>query len=518
MLASNRPAEAPIGAPPLHRPKSPGRIRPGQVIGRRIFHVPRQGRPGKSAANGEIRPLPHRAVIPAIRILVLVLLAGVVACGDGRPPDSGEDVGAPPSVRGGSGRGSLPTRIRLTPEQARTLAVRTVTVAREPVGFRVQLPGTVHPAPGYYGEVSSPLSGRIASMAVAEGESVAEGQVVAELESLELADLAADFLEARAELRYAASQVSRYETLVARRISPEAVLEKARADLSRARARNTATHARLHSLGVSDRDLERWYGEDPHAPPSGAVAAGEGGAEESGGQEAAPGLPARLPGSEADTGAAAPAVAAGPSLAVSAGDIQRPLLPLRSPIDGVVAEHSIELGQSVTAYQKMMTVVNPERVLVRGFLSPDDAAFVRPGDSVRVSLERAPGRELDAVVTTVSPSLAEGSRSVTVNVLLETGGTGPIPGQSVRLGIRVRPAEPLVTLPLSAVEYEGEDAVVFVRGADERTWLRRVVELARITDEEVIVASGLEPGEEVATSQVFTLKAMARFERFGEGE
>ena len=174
-------------------------------------------------------PLPASGVLAAG--LALLALSG---CGDDVPESAAREVGAPPSV---AGSGTTAGTVRLTDEQARTLAIRSLEVSRARVGFDIGLPGTAHPAPDYFAEVSSPLNGRIASMAVHEGETVARGQLVAELESLELANLAADYLEARAELEYAASQVNRYEQLVERRISPEAVLDKSRADLSRARAR-----------------------------------------------------------------------------------------------------------------------------------------------------------------------------------------------------------------------------------------------------------------------------------------
>lgn len=418
-------------------------------------HGPAVARPERAPRG----PGRGRLVVATALLAALPLATLTVACGSDEPVPTPRDVGAPPSVDASAAAGGL-GKVHLTDEQVRTLAIRTTKVSLAPVAFDVALPGTVHPAPDYFAEVSSPLSGRIASMAANEGDGVSSGQVVAELESLELANLAADHLEARAELEYAQSQVNRYELLVERQISPEAVLEKARADLSRARARSSAAHARLHSLGVTDADLERWY----------------------------------------------------------ADDVQRPLLRIRSPLDGVIAEHRIELGQSVTAYQEMMTVVNTDRVLVRGFLPPEDASFVAPGDSVRVTPKGAPSRALDARVHTVSPALAEGSRSVTVNVLLDTEGRGPIPGQSVRLAIRVHPPEVLVALPLSAVEFEGDESVVFVRGADDRTWIRRPVEIARMTGDQILVSAGLREGETVATSQVFTLKALGRFEQFGGEE
>ena len=384
------------------------------------------------------------------------VLALVAAC-TGSPEESTEAaVGTPPSmaVAAEAPGGDV---VRLTDAQARALSVQTVTAVRESILFDIQVPGMVTPAPDYYAEVSAPLSGSIASMAVHEGEPVARGQILAQLESLELANLVSSYHEEEAERQFAELQVERYQPLVDSRISPASALEAARAELARAAARSDAALIRLRSLGVSDQDLARW----------------------------------------------------------NASDVERPLLALRSPIDGVLGEHLIELGQPVMAYEKMMSVVNTERVLVQAFLSPDDASWVRAGDSTLVVLPAAPGRGFEAPIMAVGPMVGGGNRSVVAIIPLVVNGA-LIPGQSVRVTVRAQPAEPVIAVPLSAVEYEGETAVVFVRGGDERSWIPTPVEVARLGAEEAIIDSGIEPGDVLATTQVFTLKALARFAEYGE--
>lgn len=395
---------------------------------------------------------------PARRNRLSLVLAGILATGCEIPsPESMRtDVGTPPSIEVTSD-GPGERLVRLTEAQARTLAIRTVTVSRAPVRFGIQVPGTVTWAPDYYAEVSAPLSGRISSMAVHEGEAVERGQVVAELESLELANLVSSYREEEAERRFAQLQIERYEPLVDSRISPASVLEAARAELARATARSDAAWIRLRSLGVGDRDLARWH----------------------------------------------------------ASDVDRPLLVLRSPIDGVVGEHLIELGQPVMAYEKMMSVVNTERVLVQAFLTPDNASWIRAGDSARVALPAVPSRAFEASIMSISPMVGDGSRSVVAIIPLVVNGA-LIPGQSVRVTVRAQPGEPVIVVPLSAVEYEGDTAVVFVRGEDDMSWIPTPVEVARLGAEEAIIGSGIEPGDVVATTQVFTLKALARFAEYGE--
>jgi cobalt-zinc-cadmium efflux system membrane fusion protein len=70
-------------------------------------------------------------------------------------------------------------------------------------------------------------------------------------------------------------------------------------------------------------------------------------------------------------------------------------------------------------------------------------------------------------------------------------------------------------VPLEAIQYEGQEAVVFV-AHDASTYERRPVSLLRVNATTAFVEDGLEAGEAVAITQVFTLKALSRFDLFGE--
>lgn len=390
--------------------------------------------------------------------LGLALLVGLTACSEDEAARvDAPAVSSPPSLQTAVPGTALV--VTLTSDQAERLAIRTVGVKPGLVDYTIELPGTVGPSPDFYAQVSSPIAGRVASVLAHEGEAVRRGQLLAELESLELANLVADVLQAQAERDYQAQQVERFETLVERKIRPASTLEKARADLARAEALLAASHARVHAIGVMDDQLEQWGSSD-----------------------------------------ASPA-----------------LMAVRSPIDGIIADHGIDLGQSVTANQTMLTLIDPAQVLIQGFLAPDEADAVRAGDPVRVQSQSASGRHLDAQVGTVNPSLASGNRSVTLNILVDTPDGWPIPGQSVNLQIGVTSGAPVIAVPLAAVEFEGEQATVFVR-RDPLNWERRPVGVGRMTGVSAFITSGLAEGEEVAISQVFTLKALARFEQYGESE
>lgn len=393
-----------------------------------------------------------------LRYVLIVLVAVTLAsCSDDEPSaeTTVAEVGAPPSVRA---EAEAPVRqVRLTDEQADELQVETVAVGRDAAEYSVSLPGQVHPAPEHYAQVSAPIAGRVATIYAHEGETVRKGQPLLALESLEFANLAADYLQADAEAKYLEGQVERLKTLVDKKIVPRARLDRSEADLSRATASVGATYARLMALGVTDQQMAGWSSETR----------------------------------------------------------ERPLLLVYAPLSGVIDRHLIDQGQSVEAYQQMMSVVDNRAVLIRGFVAPEDAAGITAGDPVTVRLRDNPGRELLAEVTTINPSVDPESRAVTVNIVTPTRSGWPMPGQHVELDITANDTRPVLTLPLSAVQYEGEQATVFVR-LDDRTFEKRPITIERVTEDQAIVTDGLSAGEEVAVSQVFSLKALERFEQYAE--
>lgn len=324
--------------------------------------------------------------------------------------------------------------------------------------YSIPLPGTVEAAPGHVAQVSAPISGRVASVHAHEGDIVRAGDTLLELESLEYANLVANYAEARAEETYAEQQAERLKTLVQEGISPQRMLEKAVADLERARATTRASMARLRALGLSDQSIQ----------PN--------------------------------------------TLNASASD---QLLPIVAPIDGIIEFHGVELGQSVLAYSQMLRIVDNSNVLIKGFVPPDDAADLRVGTTVNVVESGGLTRFLETHIASINPSVDAVSRSVVVNIVSPTEGGWPRIGQTVQLVIEASSAEPVLSIPLSAVVYDGASATVYVQQPDGE-FAARSISVVRTNPESVIVGSGLSAGEVVAISNVFSLKALDRLSQYAE--
>ncbi len=392
----------------------------------------------------------------AFALTALLIGAG---CSDQNGTAIPEETGIPPSLRSGQ---PVAQTIQLTRQQADNLDIQTYTVTDKALTFSITAPGQVFAAPEGISVVSAPIEGRVSKIYAHEGERVSKGDPLLDIESLEFANLVAAYLEASAEITYQQQQVERLKVLTEDKISPMRMLERAEADLRLAQTRKNASLARLKAVGVTSQMVRTWDADASEAHAQ---------------------------------------------------------LTIYAPINGVMNEHLIDLGESVNAYQKLLDIIDNTEVLVRGFVSPEDAVFIEPGTPVTIS-ERAGGNDLSthsipATVTTMNPALDRNNKSVVLNTIVNTQQNWPLVGQSVRLNYEAQPKGETISIPLSAVQYEQADATVFVQ-LSELKYEKRTVKITRMTADRALLSSGLKAGEKIAVTQVFSLKALERFEQFAD--
>jgi cobalt-zinc-cadmium efflux system membrane fusion protein len=178
-------------------------------------------------------------------------------------------------------------------------------------------------------------------------------------------------------------------------------------------------------------------------------------------------------------------------------------------------QRSVELGQSVNALQMMARVLDISHVLVRGYVSPEDARFISQGDSVKILRRQNDPFEMQAVVTSVNPGLDENNRSVVVNILLSTKVNWPKPGENLHLIIETSSQIAVISVPVEALTYDGNDPIVFVQ-INESTYEKRKVEVGEFRGKQAVVRSGLDRNERLAATQIFSLKALSRYDKIAE--
>jgi len=166
---------------------------------------------------------------------------------------------------------------------------------------------------------------------------------------------------------------------------------------------------------------------------------------------------------------------------------------VRSPIAGRIVDKKIDVGDTVTPGQPLVTLYDNTRMQLVAVVRESLARRLKVGEYVAVRLD-ALGLECEGQIHEIVPQAAAASRSFEVKV------TGPCPpgvypGMFGRLRILLDPQE-TIHVPLAAVRRVGQlDLVDVVNG---QTIERRLVRLGRDMDGNVEVLSGLRPGENVA--------------------
>ena len=172
---------------------------------------------------------------------------------------------------------------------------------------------------------------------------------------------------------------------------------------------------------------------------------------------------------------------------------------IRSPIDGVITERPLYVGDLATANQPILTVMDTSKLVAKAHVPQSEASVLRIGDSAEL---KVPGHEeaVNARVSLVSPALDPGS--TTIEVWVETRKPDPVlrPGMTVSVSMTARTVKDAVVVPTSAVFKNPEGAdYVLLAGPDEKAH-QKVVQLGVRNAEVTQIASGIRAGDPVITS------------------
>jgi membrane fusion protein (multidrug efflux system) len=183
---------------------------------------------------------------------------------------------------------------------------------------------------------------------------------------------------------------------------------------------------------------------------------------------------------------------------------------LRSPIAGVVTRMSAVLGASADAGQTLVEVADPSAFDVVLSLGPTEAAAVRQGARVTLSVgEKTGGETLGlGTVASVGAAVDSGSRAVSVRVAVTTPRRALRLGESVFGEIAVETRPNAIVLPVEALVPDPEGYKVFVVDKSG-TAIAREVKIGGRTESKVEILEGVKVGERVVTKGAFGMEDSA---------
>ena len=165
---------------------------------------------------------------------------------------------------------------------------------------------------------------------------------------------------------------------------------------------------------------------------------------------------------------------------------------VKSPIDGVVIDKKVDVGDMVTPGQMLVTLFDPKRMQLVASVRESLAHAMQVGQGIEVQVDGLK-KQCTGTVSEIVPEAQAASRSFQVKV------TGPCPagvytGMYGRILIPLRDEQVLV-IPRQAVRNIGQLELVQVAENGEAS--RRAIRTGRTLGENVEVLSGLSEGEQV---------------------
>jgi RND family efflux transporter MFP subunit len=184
-------------------------------------------------------------------------------------------------------------------------------------------------------------------------------------------------------------------------------------------------------------------------------------------------------------------------------------LALGSPLSGIVASVSVMPGQTVSAGQKLMTVVDPSVVWLRADMfekdyyrmgTPRGADIVVPGIGTAAAIEED-GLRL------MSRGGVFDRKSMTIPVIFEiVNPDGMLNiGQTVQMEIYTSDGDTVLAVPAASIIDEDYAKYVFVQHGGD-SFEKRAVRTGARSGGLIEISGGLEPGERVVTRGAYAVK------------
>jgi cobalt-zinc-cadmium efflux system membrane fusion protein len=254
--------------------------------------------------------------------------------------------------------------VKLSDSQIAAAGIEVTEVGEGVLVRRLSVPGAIVPSGDRIARVAVKLLGTVAELRKRLGESVEQGEVVAVIESREVADAKSEYLAARLNDELQQTLVERARKLTESRALAENEYLRTRAAYDNARVKLTVARQKLSALGLMDQQI------------------------------------AELP-------------------EVAVESLRRQ--DLRAPISGRIAERRVDLGALVGREgqeSELFVIVNLDQVWVELAIPPADLPSVRDEHDITV-IAGATGERAQAKITFISPLLDKDTRTARVVATLE---------------------------------------------------------------------------------------------------
>lgn len=173
---------------------------------------------------------------------------------------------------------------------------------------------------------------------------------------------------------------------------------------------------------------------------------------------------------------------------------------ITSPIDGFVADRSVDVGEYLATNTKVATIVRTNPLRMKIEIPEQSIPDIKLGESVSLITSAWPDRSFNGRIARLSPNLTASSRTLMVEAEIENSSGALKPGQFATVRILLPHSDAAVLVPARAVRTESGVSRVFAikNGRAEQ----RLVQLGQAEGDLIEIRSGVAAAEQVATSNV----------------
>jgi len=292
--------------------------------------------------------------------------------------------------------------------------IKLGTVSRMELSDTLRVAGQVDFDEQRVTRIGATVTGRVIELTAMLGQQVKVGETLAVLNSTELGAAQLAYMKARAQAQLNERNVERAQQLFAADVIGSAELQRRESELSISRAEMRAAADQLRVLGVSSKSLEKL---------------------------------------------------------TSTGAINS-VSPVVATMAGTVVERLVAQGQVVQPSEVMFTVADLSRVWVEAEVPEQQAAAVRPGQTIQVEIP-ALGQQLTAKLIFIADTVNPMTRTIMVRSELDNSDRSLKPAMLATVLIQGRPTARLV-VPDTAIVRENNKDYLFVEVGPQQFKLTEV--------------------------------------------
>ena len=391
----------------------------------------------------------------ALVMFCVVFLAALVLAGGCSKKEKTEEQRTPEAAQKAETEkkgAPAPGIVKLTPEGVKAAGIEVQTVAATTPSGVISATAVLEMNGDRVARVNPRAAGRAVSVNASQGDRVRHGQVLAQIDSVDMDQAWSNYLKAKGRLDLAARSARREETLFQKKVSPEKDLFKSRQEYSEAEADLLLAKERFRLLGVDVQHLET------------------------------------------DT---------------NGTDQKRPLIPVCAPLSGVIIEKTVAKGEMIGPEKTLFTVADLSTLWLIVDIYEHNLGRIKTGMQVKLSISAYPGKEFRGKISYMGDVMDDKTRTVKARVSIENRDGFLKPGMFATAtidSVKDSRAEKVIVVPEEAVFLDGSERYVFIHEGNGRFVVRRV-SVGPASGLKIEIKEGLKVGEALVTQGVFTLKS-----------